>query len=89
MSAAGQEELCRQVCRLLELNDGETGLIRSNSDRKSIEMGLFPGARVVMFRNRKAERSLVIGAGDARFLVSRVIAQKVEVETLQRKTSSL
>jgi len=34
----------------------------------------------VMFRNRKSERSLVIGAGDARFLVSHVIAQKVEIE---------
>jgi len=34
----------------------------------------------VMFRNRKGEQSLVIGAGDARFLVSRAIAKKVEVE---------
>jgi len=65
---------------LLDLKDGETGIIRANGDRKSAEMGLFPGARVVMFRNRKSERSLVIGAGDARFLVSHVIAQKVEIE---------
>jgi len=33
-----------------------------------------------MFRNRKHERSLVIGAGEARFLVSRAIAKKVEME---------
>lgn len=65
---------------LADLKDGEQGIIRANGDRKSTEMGLFPGARVVMFRNRKAEQSLVIGAGDARFLVSRVIANKVEIE---------
>jgi len=65
---------------LLDLKDGEMGIIRANGDRKSTEMGLFPGARVVMFRNRTSERSLVIGAGDARFLVSRSIAQKVEIE---------
>lgn len=65
---------------LLELKDGESGVIRTNGDRKSTEMGLFPGARVVMFRNRTSERSLVIGAGDARFLVSRAIAQNVAVE---------
>ena len=65
---------------LMDLRDGEEGIIRVNGDRKSTEMGLFPGARVVMFRNRKSERSMVIGAGDARFLVSRVIAQQVEVE---------
>ncbi len=65
---------------LLELKDGETGVIRKNSDRKSTEMGLFPGARVAMFRNRSSERSVVIAAGDARFLVSRAIAQNIELE---------
>lgn len=69
-----------QARSLLDLKDGEAGVIRKNSDRKSAEMGLFPGAHVAMFRNRKGERSVVIGAGDARFLVSRSIAQKVEIE---------
>lgn len=64
---------------LLDLRDGESAVIHKNSDRKSTEMGLFPGARVEMFRNRKAERSVVIAAGDARFLISRAIAQKVEI----------
>lgn len=66
---------------LLDLQDGETGFIRVNGDRKSTEMGLFPGVQVVMFRNRRAERSLVIGAGDARFLISRAIAGKVEIDS--------
>ena len=70
-----------QVRCLVDLKDGEAGIIRANGDRKSAEMGLFRGARVAMFRNRKSERSLVIGAGDARFLVSRTIAQKVELES--------
>ncbi|OQC33538.1 MAG: hypothetical protein BWX70_00037 [Verrucomicrobia bacterium ADurb.Bin070] len=65
---------------LMDLKDGEGGIIRANHDRKSAEMGLFPGVRVQMFRNRKHERSLVIGAGEARFLVSRAIAKKVEME---------
>jgi Fe2+ transport system protein FeoA len=80
MSADGQGLRSGQTRYLLDLKDGESGVIRTNGDRKSTEMGLFPGARVVMFRNRTSERSLVIGAGDARFLVSRVIAQNVTVE---------
>jgi Fe2+ transport system protein FeoA len=65
---------------LMDLGDGATGVIRVNNDRKSAEMGLFPGARVQMFRNRRNERSLVIAAGDARFLVSRAIAKNIEIE---------
>lgn len=65
---------------LIDLHDGESGIIRANQDRKSLEMGLFPGARVHMFRNRRNERSVVIGAEDARFLVSRPIAQKITLE---------
>lgn len=73
--AGGQQARC-----LLDLKDGQAGVILNNRDRKSAEMGLFPGARVVMFRNRKSEGSVVIAAGDARFLISRAIAQKVEVQ---------
>jgi len=80
MSASEAKGPGTQARCLTDLKDGEQGIIRANGDRKSTEMGLFPGARVVMFRNRKAEQSLVIGAGDARFLVSRVIANKVEIE---------
>ena len=64
---------------LVELRDGERGVIVSNGDRKSAEMGLFAGARVTMFRNRNSERSLVIGAGEARFLITRPIASQIEV----------
>lgn len=64
---------------LLDLQDGETGRILINRDRKSAEMGLFAGAHVTMFRNRKSERSVVVGAGDARFLVSRPIAEHIEL----------
>jgi Fe2+ transport system protein FeoA len=79
MSTAEQDKAGEPLRSLLDLKDGEVGSIRKNSDRKSTEMGLYPGARVVMFRNRKSERSLVIAAGDARFLISRTIAQKVEL----------
>lgn len=75
--ADGTDGGCR---RLIDLKDGESGIIRKNGDRKSTEMGLYPGARVVMFRNRKSEMSVVIGAGDARFLVSRAIAKHVEID---------
>lgn len=80
MSTGTQGAAGGQVRCLLDLKDGDEGVIRKNSDRKSTEMGLFPGVRVAMFRNRKSERSVVVGAGDARFLVSRAIAQKVELE---------
>lgn len=80
MNAGSETAQTPQARCLLDLKDGEEAVIRANSDRKSTEMGLFPGARVAMFRNRKSEQSVVIGAGDARFLVSRVIAQKVAIE---------
>ena len=64
---------------LLDLRDGESGCIHLNRDRKSAEMGLFAGAQVTMFRNRKSEQSVVIGSGDARFLVSRQIAGKIDL----------
>ena len=80
MSSNEQSAAQPPVRYLVDLKDGETGVIRLNSDRKSTEMGLFPGARVAMFRNRKSERSVVIGAGEARFLVSRTIAQRVEIQ---------
>jgi len=81
MNAEEPKEHVAHARYLMELKDGESAVIRANGDKKSMEMGLFPGARVTMFRNRKSEQSLVIGAGDARFLVSRVIAKKVEVES--------
>jgi Fe2+ transport system protein FeoA len=80
MNAKEQTPQAPHARYLMDLKDGEQAVIRVNGDRKSTEMGLFPGARVVMFRNRKSEQALVIAAGDARFLVSRVIAKKVEIE---------
>ena len=80
MNAGEQKAAAPQARYLMGLKDGEQAVIRKNGDRKSTEMGLFPGARVVMFRNRKSEQALVIGAGDARFLVSRAIAKQVEIE---------
>ena len=80
MNSSEQGVSGKQARSLLDLKDGAAAIIRKNSDRKSTEMGLFPGARVAMFRNRESERSVVIGAGDARFLISRAIAQKVELE---------
>lgn len=79
MNASEQQSQTPHARYLMDLKDGEAAVIRANGDRKSTEMGLFPGTRVVMFRNRKSEQALVIGAGDARFLVSRMIAKKVEL----------
>lgn len=81
MSAESSNNATGQIRYLTDMKDGEAAVIRANGDRKSTEMGLFPQARVVMFRNRKSEQSLVIGADDARFLISRAIAKKVEIET--------
>lgn len=80
MSVSEAQKTQPPVHCLADLKDGEQGMIRTNNDLKATEMGLFPGVHVVMFRNRKSEQSVVIGAGDARFFVSRAIAKKVEVE---------
>lgn len=63
-----------------EMGDGEECLIRANPDRKSREMGLFPGAHVHMLRNRPRAHALVLACGEMRVAISRAIAARIEVE---------
>lgn len=64
---------------LIDLKDDESSSIHYNPDRKSTEMGLFPGAHVRMLRKRNHERSVVICVDEARFLVSKDIAKSIEI----------
>lgn len=67
------------VCNLAGLCERQTAVITANADRKSREMGLAPGAHVRMLRNRRLDHALVVALGDARFLVSRAIADAVTI----------
>lgn len=64
---------------LAALAERHEATIATNSDRKSREMGLAPGAHVRMLRNRRDDHAVVIALGDARFMVSRAIAEGVAV----------
>lgn len=65
------------LTELSHLPEGAEARIETNPDRKSRDMGLFPGTVVRMVRNHRLEKSLVVAAGDARLLVSRRIAARI------------
>lgn len=54
-------------------------VIVSNPNRKTLEMGLFKGARVHVIKNDPRDPNLVIAAGDSRYAVAREIAQRIKV----------
>jgi Fe2+ transport system protein FeoA len=51
----------------------------SNSDRKTLEMGLCTGATVRVVENRPGDANMVIAAGDGRYIVSKESAEKIKV----------
>jgi Fe2+ transport system protein FeoA len=77
VSSAGQ--VAPAVRFLAGLCERQEAVIAGNPDRKSREMGLAPGAHVRVLRNRRHDHALVVALGDARFLVSRPIAEHLTV----------
>lgn len=82
MTAPGHPAAGRHATRaaLAELTAGGAGVIAANPDRRSREMGLAPGAAVRVTRNHRRDHALVIALGDARFFISRRIAEGITVE---------
>ncbi|MBM4143983.1 MAG: ferrous iron transport protein A [Lentisphaerae bacterium] len=51
----------------------------SNPDRKTVEMGLCRGALLHVFRNSSPDSGLVVGVGDARYVIARSTAAAIRV----------
>jgi len=58
---------------------GADVLVVANSDRKTMEMGIFNGARIHLLQNHENEPNLVIALGDSRYTVPREIAAQISV----------
>jgi len=79
---SGATEEPAHAAVLSKLAEGVSGTILTNPDRKSREMGLAPGARIRMQRNRRHDHAVVVAVGDARFFISRVLAARIVLDAV-------
>ncbi|HNX27482.1 MAG TPA: FeoA domain-containing protein [Phycisphaerae bacterium] len=77
---AGRRERCcctdtSAECIPLALGQvGNKYVIFRNSDAKTREMGLYPGAEVHVIKNTRGDTGIVVAVGEARYAVHRDIA---------------
>lgn len=70
------------ICCAHPLSDfaqGANVVVVSNSDRKTLEMGLFTGAVVTVIKNRAADANMVVAAGESRYIIAKETAGKIQV----------
>jgi Fe2+ transport system protein FeoA len=70
------------ICCAHPLSDFAQGadvVVISNSDKKTLEMGLFSGALVHVMKNRPSDANMVVAAGESRYIISKEAAQKIQV----------
>ena len=70
------------ICCSHPLSDFAQGadiVVISNSDRKTLEMGLFSGAVVKVIKNRPNDANMVVAAGESRYIISKEAAIKIQV----------
>ncbi len=64
---------------LSDFAQGANVVVVSNSDRKTLEMGLFSGALVNVIKNRPGDANMVVAAGESRYIISKEAATKIQV----------
>lgn len=62
------------------LSEGKSGIVYCNNDLKTIERGLYIGAKVTIFRNNPDEPNIIVAVGDARYVLDRRIATHIRVK---------
>jgi Fe2+ transport system protein FeoA len=70
------------ICCAHPLSDfaqGANVVVISNSDRKTLEMGLFTGALVTVMKNQPNDANMVVAAGESRYIISKEVAVKIQV----------
>ncbi len=70
---------CSRRIPLGECEAGQGGTVVANTGIRAMEMGFFPGVSVQVLSNQSADVSLVVLAGDTRFVVPRDVAQTVTI----------
>ena len=74
---SGQSICCAHP--LSDFAQGADVVVISNSDRKTLEMGLFSGAFVHVMKNRPNDANMVVAAGESRYIISKETAGKIQV----------
>lgn len=77
----------RRVCKcqrgdclpLSEIKEGVSGTVSCNNDLRTIERGIYVGAKVLIFRNELEEPNIIISVGDSRYVLDRRIAMNIRV----------
>ena len=70
------------ICCAHPLSDfaqGANVVVVSNSDKKTLEMGLFSGALVTVLKNRPRDANMVVAAGESRYIIAKESAAKIQV----------
>ncbi|MBN1554759.1 MAG: ferrous iron transport protein A [Phycisphaerae bacterium] len=65
---------------LCDCDEGEGGVIVSNGDLKSMEMGLYLGAYVEVLKNHHRDSNMVVAVGPARYAIARSTARLIFVQ---------
>ncbi len=65
--------------RLSDFAQGANVIVASNSDHKTLEMGLFAGIKVHVIKNRPSDANMVIAIGDSRYIIAKEAAEKISV----------
>ena len=93
MFGRSRKKKCRQRCGTESRKIGDTCCVHSlcdfaqgadvrvisNSDRQTLEMGLFTGASVQVIKNRPNDANMLVAAGESRYIISKESAQKIRV----------
>ena len=64
---------------LSDFAQGATVAVVSNSDRKTLEMGIFRGALVTVIKNQPHAANMVVAAGESRYIIAKEAARKIQV----------
>lgn len=77
MRHAKQHHNCQRAT-LNDVPENETAIILCNQHLKTVELGIHPGAEVMVLRNEEGEPNLVIAVGNARYILDRRVANRIK-----------
>lgn len=69
-----------QCIPMSEVTEGSEGIVSCNNDLRTIERGIYSGAKISIFRNEKDEPNIIVAVGDARYVLDRRIAETIRVK---------
>ena len=65
---------------LADLSSGSSATVMCNHDTKTIERGLYMGAKLDIYRNEAGEPNLIVAVNDSRYVLDRRIAGTIMVK---------